>query len=328
VNIFVNHSGHLDWSYAIYALFEKRLGYKIYYPVGAGWKQHFIETPVFIKEIYGDHDLVDDILNVNIKHFDYKRRYITFQQFRDMSFNIMLVGNGRSELRFYNLAKRYQPKTIFIRQIANLMETPKYSKNVLLATKTSMPEDIKFYRYHMETHPNYKHRPYEGNKIIKSFSNYLRFTKKAAIIWDEAKARLPEFKFFMHGNKTDDKWIRPHLLPEAMSNSMFIWHTKMAGGGGFTCQEALASGKPLIVNKQYCKTHKTSAQDYLEDMVNCVDISNKSLDRVIEIIRDWAHPMHYEKKCKDVLRCYQKHFDFKKEAQQIRNWISTLSTVA
>ncbi len=49
MNIFVDQIGHADLSYSIHALFEKRLGYTLYCPLGGDeWTQHGIFTAPLI----------------------------------------------------------------------------------------------------------------------------------------------------------------------------------------------------------------------------------------------------------------------------------------
>jgi hypothetical protein len=311
----------------MYALFEKRLGYTVYSPIGGiEWGQLGITQPGTTAEYHGEAFVEDGILHIPMKYDHYDRRLITFEQFQDMDFYIILVGNGRSEVSFLNLTKKYKPKSIFIRQIANLAEKPKVCKNILLATKTPMPAGTNFLIHHPEHSPVFSYVPFKGKRTIKSFSNYLRTNQVDSAIWDRARSQLKEFEFRMHGARGDHRTVPHQNLHQAMKDSMFIWHTKAAGGCGFTCREALASGRPMIVKKQYCQAHKTLAQDYLVDGVNCIDISPgvRTLDEAVKLIRRWAEPDMYEKKCQAVLRCFKKHINFEREAEQIKAWLQTL----
>lgn len=325
MNVFSNLSGHMDWRYSNYALFEKRLGWNIYCPDGSKkWIEERIEQPPIIGEGTGVPYTENEILHIPIVRDLYNVRMISFDQFMEMDFGLIIVGNGRSEHPFLRLTQKYKPNAVFVREISNLHEKPKKCKNVLLGTKTKMSPDINVIHHHPEHPPQFKPVPFSGEKIVKSFSNYLRRHKIDSKLWDKAKKKLNKFEFRMHGAVSDDGSIDPHHVHEAMQSSMFIWHTKAAGGCGFTCREALACGKPLIVKKQYCATHKTLASDYLVDGVNCIDMSVRDLDETIRILRKWSHPDMYRKKCQDVLDCFKKHINFEKEAQQIKQWIHGL----
>lgn len=330
MNIFMNFVGHEDAATSLHILFEERLGYKIYVPGDdKKWSELGINNPIGNLDYHGTPFFKDGIKHIPIFRTNFVRRPITVEQFMDIDFDLIVISTGSVEIPFHGLAKKYKPNSIFIRQIPNIHEKPKVCRNVLLATKTPMPSHIKFITHHPEHPHQFKYVPYKsGEKTIKSFSNYLRNIKKDAVTWDRVKVILPEFKFFMHGAKTDDRTVPHGDLHLAMQDSMFIWHTKIHGGCGFVAREALSCGRPLIVKKQYCKAHKTLAQDYLVDGVNCIDLSIRDLSAAAKIIREWSRPGRYEEKCKDVLRCFDKHINFEREAQSIRRWISTLRPVS
>ena len=320
----MNYSGHMDWRCAMHLLFEDRLGSTIYSPRGCKkWNELGITQPPHNGVFFNKAFFKDDIKHIYVPRDDYHIKLLTVDQFMEMDFDIILVGNGKSEIPFFKLMRQYKKNSIFIRQIANLKEVPYMCKNIMLSTKTEMPKDISWITHYMEQPRCFKYVPYNGPKRIKSYSNYLGISKDRQS-WDNAKKILTDFEFKMHGARGDDKWIVQDKLNESMQDTMFVWHTKAAGGGGFTCQEALALGKPVITKKQYAKSQKTRAYDYLEDGVNCIDLSSRSFDDAMKIVRRWSQPAMYKKKTKDVLKCFKKHFNFEKNAKDIERWIKTL----
>jgi len=328
MNILTNNIAHGDNSFSIYRLFEHRLGHKVYRPKqDKGWEDIGIlgqagSCPVARGEPYHE----DGVLHIPILHGPAIRRFITAEQFLDMDFGAIIVSAGFEESQFHKLAKNYKPKCILIRQIGQVQDKPIFFRNCLLAKKTPMPVDVNAITYHPEPPEAYSYVPYAAEeKRIKSFSNYLRIRPNASL-WDEAKKQLPEFEFYMHGMRNDDGYLPSADLPLAMQESMFIWHTKGAGGDGFVATEALASGRPMVVRKDHAIRTKTLAADYFEDGVNCIDVSPtiRSLKQGIKILKEWAHPGRYEEKCQDVIKCYKKHFRFEYEAQQIQEWLQKL----
>lgn len=325
-NVLINYSGHMDWRCAMFNLFERRLGYTVYCPNGSKkWKKQFGITQPPHNSIYFDPAFYqDEIKYIPVRRDKYNLKLITPEQFHEIDFKLVLVGNGKSELPFLKLVKKHKKKAVFIRQIANLLEVPKQCKNILLTTRTKIPAHINFFKHKMEPPSIFHPVEHNGEKIIKSYSNFLRRNKINSSLWDQAQASLPDFKFYMHGAKNDDGWIDVEALDQSMKKSMFIWHTKAAGGGGFCLQEALACGKPVIVKTEYSKKMKTGAQDYLCDGINCIDLSIRSLNTAIDIINHWSEPEMYKKKCNDVIKHYKKYFDFELEAKKIASWIDTL----
>lgn len=312
----------------MHALLERRLGYTIYCPCGdAEWAKHGITQPQHNSSYFSNSRREDGIFYKRVIRDNYDIRFITFEVFCEMDFDLVVVGNGRSEISFYNLAKRYKPNAIFIRQIGNLLEKPKKCTNVLLATKTPMPERVKWTRHYMEPPACFGYAPYEGDKTIKSYSNFLRRNAKTSSVWDRAKGMMPEYDFKMHGAKNDDGWIDLMDLADSMKSAMFIWHTKIAGGGGFTSQEALATGRPMIVNTHFSRAQNTRAQDYLKDGVNCIDLCSRPLEDAVKIVRRWSRPGIYEEKCVEGLKFYADHFNFEREARRIKKWLDKLRPV-
>jgi hypothetical protein len=310
----------------MHLLFEDRLGHTVYSPRGGkDWEKLRITQPPHNGMFFDKAYFENDIKHIHVPRDSYNIKLLTVDQFMEMDFGLIIVGNGYSEIPFLNLAKQYKPKTPFVRQIANLLEVPKACKNVMLSTKTPMPPKVIWTKHLMEQPRAFQYVPFDGpKKTVKSYSNFLRQNKVDAGTWDQVKSMMPAFDFKMHGAKNDDKWIRQDLLYKSMQEAMFIWHTKAAGGGGFTAQEALASGRPLIVKKHYAITQKTRAQDYLVDGVNCVDLSVRSVPEAVGIIRKWSEKGMYEKKCRDVLKHFNKHFNFEQNAKSIDKWIEGL----
>jgi len=332
VNILTNVIGHLDNAYSIYALLEKRLGHKIFVPKESpewgelGIKGQGIGAP----HTGGTPHFEDGIEHVPIKYGPFVRRYVNAEQFLDMDFGAFLVTAAFHEKPFISLAKRFKPNAVFLRQIGQIGETPVAANNCLIAKNTGLKDGIRYIRYHPEQPAAYHYVPYpNGTKRIKSFSNYLRLHKEPVGLWDRAKELLPDFEFFMHGDRTDDGSILPIDLHLAMKDSMFIWHTKLHGGDGFVCTEALGCGRPMVVNMRYAIRYKTLAADYLKDGINCIDIDPavRSLGEGLDILREWAKPENYEQKCKDVVRLFESHFDHDNEAEAVRKWLGTLPVV-
>lgn len=328
MNVFANFVGHEDAATSLHILFEERLGYQLFVPDGGeDWRKLGLVFDIGRLVYHGSPFFVNNIKHIPILHTSFNRKALTVKQFMETEIDIVVVSSGRVEVSFYNLTKKYKPNAVFIRQIPNLAEIPKVCKNVLLATKTPMPQSVNYITHHPEHPHQFRYVPHRGLKSIKSFSNNLLSFKRDFATWNAAKKLLPEFQFFMHGMGTKDRGIPHHLLHKSMHEAMFIWHTKSHGGCGFVCREALACGRPLIVKKQYCKAHKTLAQDYLVDEVNCVDLSVRQLPEAVEILKDWAKPENYGRKCEEVVKCFKERVNFKVEAENIRDWISTLEPV-
>lgn len=343
MNIFADYL-HNDLYYSLHALFEKRLKGQLFCPEGFEWQEKGfvkIQPPIPIGKI----DTVDDIIqNPNIECekleiidgiYNYHRKMelngghyiqkgITFDKFLDMDFDIILTTYWGHEEPFYNLVRKHKPNAILIRQIGNIHEMPRYCKNVLWALYTPAPSNINYIRYHPEHYEGYCYTPPTNHNIIKSFMDDLPAYSNEINIWNQLEVFLPEFIFKMHGRDGYDGSL-PHLLmPQAMKDSVFIWHVKPNGGGGFLARQALACGRPCIVNKNYSRLHDELADKLFKHKINCIDLSVTSLTKCVNLIKEWSEPDRHIEICKTVAKEAEKDMNFEEEAKQIKDWINIL----
>ena len=335
MNVFIDTPGHQDLYYTFYKLFEKRLGYKLYRPNGdESWTDkniyHVNHLPEhvlygktqyeFVKTFeYEDHTLLHNIFD------DSYHRLISFQKFKLIKFDIIISTIWQNEIPFYNLHKSYHPNSIYIRHIANIIEQPSVAKNVIAGILTQFESDINYIRHHPEHGDRFFYDPnIKPDKIIQGSENYLcptgyQGSQEIYDIWKKYESVLTDFEF----RYENSYW---HNFPKNIQNSKFFWHTKFLGCCGYTGRQALFCGKPLIVNKQYCRIYNTLALEYLKDGVNCIDIDPnlRSFEENIEIIREWSKDDVYKNKCESGLKYTKEKINFDEESEKIKNWINKL----
>jgi hypothetical protein len=325
MNVLCDFVGHADLYYSMHALFEQRLGYTLYRPYGKGWKQRGV-TSAFGPPDSTPKRQTDGTYHMYVPTHDYTQRGVGPKKFDEMDFKIIVSTSWENEVPLYKVHKK-RPGSIFIRHLANIGETPSLEcpVNVLRSILTPMPSNVDYIQYCPEHLPRYcpPANPTD-NKVIKSFSNDLRSYPPDIEMWDRAQLVLSDYTFYMHGHGGDHKGVPQQHLAKSMQDAMFIWHVKGNGCCGYVAREALACGKPLIVNKVYCEIHQTLALDYLQDGVNCIDLNPKvrSLGQGLQMIREWSKPGVYEKKCQDALRTFEKDLNFEREAKAIKKWIN------
>lgn len=324
MKIFVDYIGHADLYYSMYLLLEKRLGATLYRPLPtAEFNNRGILTSTLPNEV-GFINQLDGVHHIPMLTHGYSQKAIDWERFQDEQFDFIITTFHGNEGPFATLAR--QKKSTFIRQIANIHERPAVCKNILLSTITEMPRGCNSIQYHPEHHADYSFAPPACNQTINSFYNNMTTYASEVDCWRQAKNALPDFTFSMHGHENEDGPIPQAEMPDTMKNSMFIWHTKPNGCGGYVARQALACGRPLIVRKDYAYAQKTLAYNYLVDGVNCIDISPKrrSLQESFQILRAWSRPDVYAQKCEDVRNHFSQHINFDREAEQIRSWLTSL----
>ncbi len=324
MNILCDFVGHADLYYSMHALFVKRLGWNLFRPLpSAEWSSHGIITEILPRPDL-ETRIIDGFTEYYIPTHNYWQRCVSFQQFMGMEWTAIVATSHVNDLPLLQLKSKYKPSSRIIRQIANLRELPVHIKNILLAMHTKMPPGTNYIKYHPEHHEGYGYTEMSPpNFKIKSFFNYMKNDKVDRKSWETFHTLLPEYSFFHHGADSDHGPIPQSDLPACMSDAMFIWHTKPAGGCGFTLREAMACGRPVIVNTVYSKRYETPASKFLVDGVNCIDInpSVRSLAEAALMVRQWSKPDVYLQKCQDVLSTFDNQINFNKEALAIGKWI-------
>jgi len=358
MNILVDHGGHSDLYHSFHCLFEKRLGGKLYFPIGDEWiekgylKQHF--PPQGMGEAVSEGPVEDGIQKIQMQMEPGKGFYtmvgITFQRFLELNFEVIITSTYYNEEPFYNLVKDRAPNAVFLRQIANIHEKPLgFCKNILIGAAYhpldynmhSNPDDglssigCRQFTYYPEQYEGYRYSKPTGNKRLICLSKHMAPQDKEA--WDAFKRKLtPQgYSFQLYGSQLfsyspDPIYGRsvPHLLlPKAISESDFIWYTKPHGGGGYTVRQALASGRPVILRRAYSEAHTSIECQLFKHGVNCIDLGQieKSPGRYnLSLFKEWSKEGNHEEVCKRVAETFSNDTRFEETAKKIGAWIKEL----
>lgn len=320
MNVFVDFVGHADLYYSMHALFEKRLGFKLYRP--SNLDPRWSELNVFTPQPPGYFTTTENGIYSPVHN--YEQNLLTFEQFLKTDFVFIVSSSWTNEQPLFDIVQKHKKSTPFIRHVSNIGETPVVAKKCLLAETTPMPPGIDYIQWHPEQHPDFK--PdfcIQLKNTIKSYFNCFPSYQTELKSWDTMKTLLPDFEFRMHGHDCHEPGIHPQDLPEHMRNCTFIWHTKPHGSCGYVARQALFSGKVLIVKKQYARQYNTLAINYLVDGINCLDLSSRTPHNVAQTLKDWSRPENYTEICTRAYEETKKRINFEVEASQIRTWLST-----
>ncbi|MHA2040181.1 MAG: hypothetical protein ACW98X_27590 [Promethearchaeota archaeon] len=323
MNVFIDYVGSADLYYSMRVLFEERLNWNLYRPSGgSSWKAEtnlITGTPIDDtppKKLYG-------LTYLEVSGYGYSQKCISFEQFKGMHFDILVSTSWNNEKEIVSLGKIYHPKAAVIRQIANIGEQPIAAKNVILSTLTPMPQGISYVTVCPENLDQYEWTTPVTEKIIKSFSSNLPSYPKDVLRYHYFENMLPEFTFRMHGEGGEHNPVPQQEMPSSIKESMFVWHTKGHGGCGYIPRQALDCGKPLIVNKSYCRLYKTLCLNLLVDGINCIDIDPavRPFKSSLDLIREWSQPDIYPERCKIIYDDFKKRVNFEQEANMVKQWI-------
>lgn len=336
-----HHEGLL---YSLLLLFEKRLGYNVYRPIGLEWfdedfwavhpsrdtAEQYLSLQTGYQPKDGTHplnepvELQDGIYYVYDKynHFNYKA--ITLEKFKEMPIDIVIASIPQHIHRLKRLISRYKPDAKFIYQIGNQWNVEGDVKNIMASARISPPGDMNFISYHQEfdrTIFNFK-EPKE-NKNIYSFMNVPQNMKDYPLFL-ELERMMPEWKFNAFGGQARDGNMEGYQkLADKMAESRFIWHVKYGGDGyGHIIHNAAAVGRPAIVKREYYQGKL--AEDLMIDGVTCIEIDGLTPEKIVEKILYYNEPERYEKMCKATYENFKAKVNFDKEAEAIVTFLSHL----
>ena len=296
------HHGAL--SYSLHLLFEKRLGWDLFFPIGMEWRDGgYWQYSQLEDTVHSYLDIKDDYkrLEENYEHFDkdfeWTQKHLTFKQFLDTDIDVLLCSVGPHEDTFFDLQQRHKPNSKLIRQIGNWNEECDFnkSKNVMISVGPFLcPDFVNYICYHQEFDIKVWDYVQPRNfKTIKNFVNCLPDTVDYNL-WEIYRVRLRDFDWKMHGIGGKDGNISPQkAVREAMTDSGFIWQIKLGGEGfGHVIHNAYALGRPCIVKGSYYQGKM--AEPLLIDGVTCIDLEKGDLESNVKRIKHFSKPKNFQ----------------------------------
>jgi len=326
------HHGGL--SYSLHLLFEKRLGWDLYMPIGMSWRYDgYWQYSQLQDTIHSYLDIKKDYENYGgyWRHwdpdFEWYQKHLTLKQFLKMDIDIILCSVGPHEDTFFDLMQRHQPKAKLIRQIGNWDEEVDFnkSKNVMISVGPFVcPEGVNYICYHQEFDlKKWKYVKPINFKTVKNFINCLPDTVDYPL-WATYKALLPEFEWKMHGIGGKDGNISPQkAVREAMAGSGFIWQVKLGGEGfGHVIHNAYALGRPCIVRGSYYRGKM--AEPLLIDGLTCIDLEKRGVEENVERIRYFSDPKRFRKMSRQAYARFKQVCDYDQEEKALRKFLDAL----
>lgn len=267
---------HNDLFFSLHALFEKRLGWELYHPVGLDWfRQGFWK----IAEPYGNApNTIEQYLGIGGGPADLYSRLngeavetspgvyaipdpghpgtvhkgITLEAFKATPFDLIVSTYGPPHDEAYDLLQRlYQPKARRMAQMGNWKQTTT-CKHVLHSSPYEPTPGQHALHYHQEIdRALYPAAPIEFSKAhpesrrITSMVNLL----PERAIYDAFKAALPEpevrFRAFGASCPNGPLGGAVAVAPE-MRRAHLGWHIKPYDGFGHTAMGWMASGRAVV----------------------------------------------------------------------------------
>lgn len=254
---------HADLYESLLRLFEDRLGWEVYAPIGLEWADagiwdyangHPGVTLQFLGLNEGIHTLAGDHYEeVWPQHPDRVQKLVTLDQFRAMRWDWLLASVTQHEAKWHHLAADIGARSIL--QVGNVGQPVDWglSHVVLAAANIAVPEgrgvvyhpefDRHIYRYEDPTDPY----------LVTSFMNCLPDAGQAYTDWLALQEALPEFRFREYGILGRDGIEGPSSrIGDLMREAGWAFHNKPQGDGyGFVIHQWASVGRPLVGRKSY-----------------------------------------------------------------------------
>lgn len=340
---------HAALFYSLQLLFEKRLGAKLYRPIGVEWWEqkywHVYEHPSTVEQFLGLHqgskEPVDvhgnpllDVQKVNLHYTvedgiyyvkdlanEVTHRAVTLEKFKDMKFDILISSIPRHIGPFNELVARYQPQAKHIFQIGNAWGCQQGVRNILASTTPfSVSPDINLLCYHQEFDTDLF--CYEPPSSHNSVNSYIHFMRNSHLM-DEYAQQLPGWQFTRYGGGMDMALTTMSEVSSAIKQSAFTWHYKPEGDGyGHTVHSSYACGRPAIVWGEFYRGKL--AEQLFTDGVTCIDASQHSFAENLALIKRFSQPEEHVKMCEAAHNRFQHVVDFDAEFEQIKAFLNNL----
>lgn len=327
--------------YSLHLLFEKRLGWEIYRPIGFDWfengywkiaepygnAQGTINQYLDInsrgwdpyQNLNGDYYLEDGIYHVYDHENDFQHKAITFAQFKKMQFDYIMP--TYPDHKNWGELLQFQPTAKFLAQIGNEGQTTPVM-NVLSSVFQYAPSHIdqKVFYYHQETDMEmfrYK-EPTRSNKIT---SFVIGLPERET--FEKFRDALPEFDMKAYGpGAINGNLNTREAMVDEMHNSLFGWHIKYADGYGHLLHQWYACGRPVIIRGSFYQG-KTAGL-LLTDQVTCIDIDKHSFEESLQLIRFWSKPENHKKMCEAARRRFEEVVNLDDEAKRLKEWLANI----
>ena len=335
---------------SLITLFEDRLDYEVYRPIGMEWftkgywqvnKQADTAVQYLgLDQAYIPGDGTPQLNQTNgpvvkekgvyyCKDPDGIRlnRACTLDFFERNQFDIVIASIPAHIPVFKRLIRNYNPKAKLIVQMGNEWPLEYWKDNNVLASvkKREVPVDCNAIFYHQEFDLSiFKPQPIKPNGNIYSFINVLSSFKRAQADFEALELLLPDFNLKSFGGQCRDGNMNGEAeLANKINESQFVFHVKDHGDGyGHVIHNAYALGRPVITRSSDYKGKL--AEELLVDST-FIDLDKYNYPQVIKIIRDLTeNPDRLATMSEEQTSRFNKIINFERESKDIERWLTTL----
>lgn len=316
-----------DLFYSLQLLFEDRLGYVVYTPVGHGW---WDEGYWRFGDGYGDDRLAQQFLMsapsdgtvYDGHHPERPIKGVTLETARGMDWAFVVATVQDNQTGFAQFASEVGAR--YVLQVGNTNQDVNWSLDPLALVSSEVPIRGRGLLYHQEfdSDTTFRFRLMPADpKVIRSFVNCFPSTP-CHNAFTEIAAGLPDFTTAVHGIDGPDGNVAPvEKVAALMAGSGWGWHDKIHGDGfGHVIHNWAAIGRPLIGHAGHYRG--LMAEPFWEDGVTCIDLDKHTIPETIELIREITGTQRHAAMGLTIRRRFDVLVDYETEAERIKAFLS------
>lgn len=328
-------------------LFEKRLGYDVYRPIGMEWydegfwainnledtAKQFLEvgsqpvdnTPGLNIVNNGTSEPLD-VFKVWDPGMQSTHWACTLDFFKRTPFDYVIASVPQHVAIFRELIDKYNPKAKLIVQMGNNWALDHLHGHNVLASIAPQDSSVNAVFYHQEFDLKiFKPTPNHRMKRISSYVNVIEQIPVAKFTYERMKEVLGPQGWEVNafgGQCPDGNKTGPKELAESMMADDFVLHVKPHGDGyGHILHNAYAIGRPVITN---ASDYKDQLGEYLLKDGTFINLDEfPSLDDAIAYVADMSDD-HLKYMSEMARERFYEVVNFRKEAKEIEKWLKTL----
>lgn len=288
---------HADLYYGLQRLFEDRLGWQAFAPIGLDWytegywafdvpndpgalARQYLAADAKYREIEPGLYLTFDP-----GHPERPLWHVTLARARGMGWDAVMPSVQQNQPGYHRFAT--ETGAAYLYHVGNARQQVEWGLDplALVAAEAPIVGRGLIVGEELDSDTTFRYREPVTSRTITSFVN---LAPRIAEVWPvflAAQQLLPDFTFYSFGHDCPDGNLQPvQAIAETMTRAGWGWHDKPTGDGfGHVIHAWAAVGRPLIGRGQFYAGQRAAA--LWEDGVTCIDLSCHELGEAADLIR-------------------------------------------
>jgi hypothetical protein len=326
----------------MYLLFEKRLGFKLYRPIGLEW---FTEKYWMLADPY-ENKIAVAKQYLEINHIDWKekgpksnyienqvyyiyetahgyhQRAITLNTFKELKFDLIVSTYEFHDFSFEKLKNEYQPSAKNLAQMGNVNQRSHLQNIIHSVPYTPHPQQHSLLMHQeIDTHLYSFIPPLTDTKNIYSVVSLAQYLET----YNLYKSRLNDCNFKYYGITCPDGVLSGcGEVAKKMIEANIGWSLKSMGGLGHSNMGWCFSGRPLVTNMSQHRYFGGNALKIFESDVTCIDIESNTINENCKKIKTWLEPENTIKHGTNLRNRFLEVVNYDEEFQKFKKFLEEM----